>query len=74
MGLAYINLEDMEDGTVALQVVYKDGFQLKSNAHQYANLVIKWMDDNLQKVHEPVFKEGESYNAEIGHAEHIGRV
>ena len=59
MGVAYINLEDMEDGTISLNIVYKDGFSLTSNAHQTANLITKWMDENLVKTYEPAFVPGE---------------
>jgi hypothetical protein len=69
MGLAYINLEDMEDGSIAVQVVYKNGFDLKSNAHQHAGLIIKWLDENLTKIHEPVFHSGEvDDSAKAGYA------
>jgi len=68
MAIAYINIEDAEDGSIYCQVVYKDGFDLKSNAHQHANLVIKWMDEHLTKVHEPVFTDGDKNSqAEVGY-------
>ena len=70
MAIAYINLEDMEDGSIALNIVYKDGFDMKSNAHQHANLICKWMDENMTKVHEQAFVPGaQDSRAQAGYVE-----
>jgi hypothetical protein len=49
----HINLEDMPDGTVAFQVQYPGGFDPKSNAHQGALILTKYMDSIAQPIGKP---------------------
>ena len=40
-----INLEDAEDGGIAMQVVHTGGFTKNSPAHQLSIQIIKWLDE-----------------------------
>ena len=51
---AHINLETMEDGTVALRAVYPDGFTVDDAAHQLTYMLVKYADHICQQVSEPV--------------------
>lgn len=40
-----INLEDAENGEVAMQVVHTNGFEPHSNAHKLSMQIVKWLDE-----------------------------
>lgn len=48
MAVAMIVLKDTEDGQVIQEVHYADGFDVKSNAHQYAGLMAKLAGDMVR--------------------------
>ena len=53
MSYVNINMEDVEDGQIAMNVVYKDGFNVASHAHQHANLLMKYMERIATRQAEP---------------------
>jgi len=52
MAIAHINIEDAPHGEINLQICYKEGFDVKSNAHQHAYQIMQWMDKNLKRAEE----------------------
>jgi hypothetical protein len=63
MSRCHLNLEDMPDGTIALQVCYVGGFDVKSHAHQHALLLIRKMDEMADRRGEPVIEVSQSEDA-----------
>lgn len=49
MAIAHINIED-KDGQLAVNYVFPGGFDVKSHAHQHANLIKGILDDILNVV------------------------
>jgi len=47
-----INLEDLENGEIALQVVHTNGYSEKSNAHKLSVQIIKWLDEQAESKKE----------------------
>ena len=47
---AVIALQDTEAGEIAMNVIFEHGFNIESNAHQHAHLLIKVMDILAAKV------------------------
>lgn len=53
MSYVNINIEDLPDGQMDFQVVYLDGFDKESHAHQHALLLTKYMERISTRQSEP---------------------
>lgn len=52
MARVYINIEDVND-FVGVNFVFEGGFNAKSNAHQHALMIQRWLDANMVPQDEP---------------------
>lgn len=53
MAQVTITLEDSDDGRVIQTVSYLDKFEVASNAHQFAGMMLKLASDEVAKQNSP---------------------
>lgn len=76
MPKAIITLDDHEDGQMSLTLFLEGGFQVDSNAHQGANLLINYLQDlgsvqSTSEIKELTGEEAEAVIAEAAGAQNI---